>query len=159
MLKDFFAWNMWANDRYREKLSEISIVELKVDTPYGKLLDRIIHIFASYEMWYLRMEGKSPNKVLNSSDFISWDAISSTWKNYDKLLLDFVEVLSPEDINRIVSYTSMDGTIYKRKIKHILMHLISHPNYHRGQISAIFKYLNLPALPSTDMVIYFLDHS
>ena len=104
------------------------------------------------------MNGGSHQYVIMAADFSTWSELEKKWIEYDNLLLDFVSELNAADFNKEVEYTSLDGTKYKRKISHILMHLTAHPNYHRGQISAIFKMKNLPSLPSTDMVVYFLDN-
>lgn len=157
-IAEMFKWNLWANERYRDILRKMDLDELKIDTPYGVLLDRIVHIFASFNMWFQRMNGGSPKSVIKASDFSNWSEIEKKWIEYDKLLLDFVSGLTDEALDKEVEYVSLDGTMYKRKIHHILLHLTAHPNYHRGQISAIFKMKNLPSLPSTDMVVYFLDN-
>lgn len=156
-LLQMFQWNAWANEKYRSVLQDITLYELKRDTPYGILLDRIIHIFASFKMWYQRMTGVSPDKVLSSSDFATWDELATTWKAYDQLLIDYVATLDDDALHETVEYVSLDKSTYRRKRKDILMHLTAHPNYHRGQISAIFKTSGLTSLPSTDMVVYFLE--
>jgi uncharacterized damage-inducible protein DinB len=155
---ELFKWNLWANERYRGTLRDMSLDELKIETPYGVLLDRIVHIFASFNMWFQRMNGGSPQSVIKANDFSTWSELESKWIEYDNLLLDYVSGLKDEELNNEVEYTSLDGTVYKRKINHILMHLTAHPNYHRGQISAIFKMKDLSSLPSTDMVLYFLNN-
>ena len=93
-----------------------------------------------------------------ANDFSTWSELENKWIEYDNMLLNYVSGLTDEELNNVVEYTSLDGTVYKRQIRHILMHLTAHPNYHRGQISAIFKMKGLPSLPSTDMVVYFLDN-
>jgi len=156
-LQEMMAWNAWANQRYRQHLATMDFEELKIDTPYGRLLDRIVHIFASFKMWLQRIDGQSPSTVLTGDDFTSWEELATTWEEYEHLLLDYVDKVTPEQLEKRVSYVSFDGMTYTRTVRHILLHLTAHPNYHRGQISAIFKLKSLPPLPSTDMVVYYLD--
>lgn len=153
-----FRWNLWANSRYRKVLRTMDIERLKFETPYGIMLDRIIHIFGSFEMWHKRMNGESPRTMISSKDFASWDELEKKWIEFDELLLSYVSSLSSDQLGKEVAYISFDGKEYQRKIKHILLHLTAHPNYHRGQISSLFKLLNLPQLPPTDMVVYFLEN-
>lgn len=152
-------WNAWANEKYRQVLKDIPIDKMKIGTPYGRLLDRIVHIFASFKMWQQRMEGQSPQSVIKADDFDGWDDLFITWKEYEHSLINFSKGLSPDILQSEVSYTSLDGNTYTRQIRHIMLHLTAHQNYHRGQISAIFKERKLSPLPSTDMVIYFLQQS
>ncbi len=156
-IKLLFEWNAWANERYRNVFREIGIDNLRIDTPYGNMLDRIVHIFASFEMWHKRMQGLSPSTVIKADQFTTWDDLESTWIKFDKLLIDYVSELNIEDMQRYVEYTSLDGKQYRRKIQHILLHLTAHPNYHRGQISSMFKMMKIADLPATDMVVFFLQ--
>ncbi|MHA2252632.1 MAG: DinB family protein [Candidatus Kariarchaeaceae archaeon] len=154
---ELFRYNAWANHKFRETLRTISFNDLEIETPYGLLLDRIVHIFASFEMWYKRMNGESPQSVLTGSDFVNWEELEKKWIEFDNLLLNFVQSLDIEDLDKSVTYWSLDKTQYTRKIKHILFHLTQHPTYHRGQVSAIFKERNMVRLPSTDVVIFYQD--
>ncbi|MCY3410499.1 MAG: DinB family protein [Candidatus Heimdallarchaeota archaeon] len=156
-LSTMFAWNAWANRRYRQVFSEMQFEELNRETPYGNLLDRIVHIFASFEMWYQRLQGESPTDTIKAADFNNWSELERKWIELDHLMLGYVDFLSDEELEQEVQYTSLDGKKYSRKQKHILLHLTAHPNYHRGQLSTYFKMEGLPALPSTDMVLYFLE--
>lgn len=156
-LIEMVEWNIWANEQYRQVLKTIDFEDLKIDTPYGRLLDRIVHIFASFKMWLQRIEGESPSSVISGDDFDNWSELADTWREYEDILLEYVKSITPEQINKRVSYISFDGSEYTRTVRHILLHLTAHPNYHRGQISAIFKLKGMPKLPSTDMVVYYLD--
>ena len=156
-LVEMFEWNYWANEKYREHLKTIDFDKMKIDTPYGVLLDRIVHIFASFRMWHQRMEGESPSTVLQGKDFDDWNKLLATWREYDQLLIDYVKTISAEKISERITYTSLDKSVYTRTRRHILLHLTAHPNYHRGHISSIFKLQGYPPFPSTDMVVYYLD--
>jgi uncharacterized damage-inducible protein DinB len=138
-------------------MKDIPWEDLQVETVIGNLLERIVHIFASYEMWYERMQGGSPQNLIKKEDFRSWNELSNKWESADQLLINYLSILDTSDLQKQISYTSLDGTKYIRKIRHVLLHLIQHPIYHRGQITAIFKQLGLPPLPPSDMVIYFKE--
>ncbi len=153
--KSLFRYNLWANQRYREKMKNILWEDLQVETVIGNLLERIVHVFESYEMWHQRMQGGSPQTIIKMEDFQSWDELSNKWESADQLLINYLHTIDTVDIQKHITYTSLDGTKYTRKIRHILLHLVQHPTYHRGQISAMFKQLGLPPLPPSDMVIYF----
>ncbi|MHA2502561.1 MAG: DinB family protein [Candidatus Kariarchaeaceae archaeon] len=155
-LIDLFEWNAWANAKHRDVLSEIDFEILQQDTPYGRLIDRIVHIFASFKMWHQRMEGESPDSVLTGDDFSSWKDLSHTWEAYDQLLIKYVQNLSPAQLDEEITYQSLNSKWYRRKRRHILIHLTAHPNYHRGQITALLKERAIAQFPSVDPVFYHL---
>lgn len=153
-LVQMFKYNKWANSRYRKVLRTIPMEDLKVNTEYGLLLDRIVHIFASYEMWHKRLHNESPNEVIKSSDFANWHELESKWVQMDDLLINYVSTVSKNVIDETVSYTSLDGRNFTRKREDILFHLVQHPTYHRGQLSSFFKHSDLPNFPATDVVVF-----
>lgn len=156
--KDFltkmFKYNKWANTQYRNVLREVKIDDLKRDTKYGVLLDRIVHIFASYQMWYKRLHDESSQEVIHSSDFTNWRELEHKWLDMDNLLLEYVKSSNDNLLDQEVSYKSLDGRNFTRNRSDILFHLIQHPTYHRGQLSSIFKHSELPDLPATDVVVF-----
>ena len=153
-LTKMFNYNKWANKQYREVLRNIHIDDLKLETKYGVLLDRIIHIFASYQMWHKRLQNESPTEVIKASEFNDWNELESTWIKMDDLLLDYVKSSTDDLLDQEVNYTSLDGRKFTRIRTDILFHLIQHPTYHRGQLSSIFKHSELPNLPATDVVLF-----
>ncbi|MHA2099445.1 MAG: DinB family protein [Candidatus Kariarchaeaceae archaeon] len=153
-LIQMFQYNRWANSRYRENLKEIKLDNLNLETKYGNLLDRIVHIFASYEMWHKRMLNESPTEVINASDFNKWSDLEKKWVELDNLLLKYVSQSLEEDLTQTVTYTSLDGRNFTRRRIDILFHLIQHPTYHRGQLSSYFKHSSLPDFPPTDVVVF-----
>ncbi|MCE7736775.1 MAG: hypothetical protein GPJ54_17970 [Candidatus Heimdallarchaeota archaeon] len=153
-LVQMFKYNKWANSRYRKVLRDIPIDDLRIDTEYGLLLERIIHIFASYEMWHKRLHNQSPSGVIKESDFSIWTELENKWVEMDDLLIQYLSTVSQELLDETVSYTSLDGREFTRKREDILFHLIQHPTYHRGQLSSFFKHSELPNFPATDVVVY-----
>ena len=103
-LQELFEWNAWANQQHRSVLSKIPFEELKMETKYGSLLDRVVHIFASFKMWMERIEGKSLSSVLTGDDFSSWKELATMWEEYDQLLISFVDGLEREELNQFVEY-------------------------------------------------------
>ena len=153
-LSKMFNYNKWANTQYRKVLKIIDIEDLKRETKYGILLDRIVHIFASYQMWHKRLQNESPKEVIKTSDFNDWNELENKWIEMDNLLLDYVKSSGDDLLDQEVSYTSLDGRKFTRNRTDILFHLIQHPTYHRGQLSSIFKHSELPDLPATDVVVF-----
>lgn len=157
-LIQMFKYNKWANSRYRTVLRDIEMDDLRINTEYGLLLDRIIHIFASYEMWHQRLHNQSPTGVIKSTDFANWTELENKWLEMDDLLIDYVSTVSQNLLDETVSYTSLDGREFTRKREDILFHLIQHPTYHRGQLSSFFKHSELSNFPATDVVVYLTQN-
>lgn len=156
---EFFKYNKWANDRFRDVFRKLEYDLLNQNSDLGNILERIVHIFASFGMWRERMEGKSPKDVIDYTDFSQWTELEEKWIELDEQMIAFVSNLSSDELENTVTYESLDGKTYSRKITHILTHLTQHPTYHRGQITTVFKQDKFPSLPPTDVVLYYLEKS
>ena len=64
-----------------------------------------------------------------------------------------LDSLSPEKLAGDLSYQTLKGIEYRTPIQDVLMHLVLHSAYHRGQVTAAVREAGgKPAL--TDYVVY-----
>ena len=153
---EMVAFNAWANNRFRSTLKLIPLVKLNIPTPYGLLIERIVHVFVSVNMWLDRIEGNSPKYVPTAKDFPSWEEIESSWIAADKRLIQFVKKYNnPKDFDEIINYTSLKNEQFESSLSNILIHLSHHQMYHRGQIAMSLRQNNLKPVPSTDGIAFF----
>lgn len=153
---EIFSYHAWANAKFRSTLKDIEFEQLKVKTPYGELIERIVHIFVSIDLWLDRIDGKSPKSVKTAKDFRTWKDVSTAWENADKRLKNFIKSLTKEsDVNRIIKYESLHGEHYETSINNILIQLMHHQPYHRGQIAQTLREHNLKPIPSNDAIVFF----
>src|SRR3990172_8470391 len=153
---EMIGYNSWANQKFRDTLSTISFDKLKAETIYGPLIERIIHIFASIDLWLARIDGKSPTSMPTSKDFQTWDTIVKAWELADRRLLTYARsTKSLDELDKKISYKSIKGDPFESTIGHILTHLSHHQMYHRGQVAMSLRQLKLPAAPQTDVIVFF----
>jgi uncharacterized damage-inducible protein DinB len=54
-----------------------------------------------------------------------------------------------------VEFKSLDGTSYHNTIEEIIMHVMNHSTFHRGQIITMLRSAGFTAVGSTDLIRYF----
>ncbi len=155
-LVEMVAFNAWSNERFRSTLKLIPLADLNIETPYGKLIERIVHVFISVNMWLERIEGNSPNYVPTAKDYPTWEEIETSWKAADKRLIEFTKKYKNlEDFDEIIDYLSLKEDKFQSSISNILIHLSHHQMYHRGQIAMVLRQNGLQPVPSTDGIAFF----
>ena len=153
---EIFSYHAWANAKFRSTLKEIAFEKLKIHTPYGELLERIVHIFSSIDLWLDRIDGKSVTSVKTAKDFKNWDEVSQAWEKADRRLKTFVKNLAQEsDLERTIHYESLQGVHYETTINNNLIQLMHHQPYHRGQIAQTLREHGLKPVPSNDAIVFF----
>ena len=123
-----FAYDAWAN---QEVLTGLRTA------PVPRALKLMAHIFAAERLWAERLEQK-PQTVLVWPDFTleecehQADELPALWKNY-------LSGRSESDLAQPVSYRNSKGEPWSSRPDDILMHVITHSTYHRGQAAAAVR--------------------
>jgi uncharacterized damage-inducible protein DinB len=92
------------------------------------------HILSAEKLWWERLEGKNqtlavwPDLTL-SQCAAEAEEMASRWKKY-------LGARSEADLARTVSYKNSKGEPWSSRPDDILLHVVMHSAYHRGQISA-----------------------
>ena len=126
VLKQLFGYDGWAN---REIIQSFEAAENLTAKPL-KLLG---HIVAAEVLWYERIQGQKqsmpvwPELTLEQykaeAEHMAW-----LWREY----------LQQGDavLTKAVSYKNSQGQSWNSSVQDILLHVITHSSYHRGQIAA-----------------------
>ena len=156
-VKNLAKFVQWANNRYRQTLRNIDFKKLKAKTPYGNLIGRIIHIIGAVDLWTKRLQGGNPRKMISEDDLDSWEKLDSFWQETDKRFLMLVEGMKEDDIQRVLTITSLEGETYQAMIGNILTHVAMHGVHHWAQIGALMRERKLPPLPETDYISFSME--
>ena len=46
---------------------------------------------------------------------------------------------STDNFNRVLKYKNFVGDYYENNVEHIMMHLVNHGSYHRGQVAVLLR--------------------
>jgi uncharacterized damage-inducible protein DinB len=131
--KDFlrmFAYDDWAN---RECLVAMRAAgSVSADT-----VGRMAHILSAQKLWLERIlqQGQSmpvwPSATIDECMALA-DETSSAWRNY---LTRVANQFAPGSLDDKVEYRNSKGEVWSSRVDDILMHVLFHSAYHRGQIA------------------------
>lgn len=101
------------------------------------------HILNAHHIWINRILGKTP-------EFNPWSVHDPAYfsdldkENYALSLL----VLEEHRLDEIITYTNSLGKTYSNRVQDILLHIVNHSTYHRGQIAHNMRENGLEPIPS-----------
>ncbi len=129
-LHDFrrlFTYDEWAN---REVLASFEAA----NKPPTRSLSLLAHILGTEYVWYSRLQ-------LQASPIAVWPQL--TVANCEQHLValkgiwdDYLGELTPERLQSTVAYKNTKGESFTSAVADILLHVVTHSAYHRGQIAA-----------------------
>jgi len=126
-LRRLFKYDQWAN---HEVLASFRVAS----TPPTRSLKLLAHVLGTEYVWFSRLkQEKSPLAVwpeLNLAECEQHAArLPQIWSNY-------LEDLARERLRQPVSYKNSKGESWTNGVEDILMHVVMHSAYHRGQIAS-----------------------
>jgi uncharacterized damage-inducible protein DinB len=136
-----FAYDRWANNEVLRALMAIA-------SPPERAVKVVAHIIGTQYVWYARMTA-TPNDVPVWPDW----TVQQTAAVVDAIANRWVEIVQRGGgfLGLEFSYTNSKGEKWTSRNDDVLMHVIMHGAYHRGQIAvAIRASGNQP--PYTDYV-------
>lgn len=138
-LTELFAHEKWANKE---------LLQAAGDSPSERFIELMSHILFAQTFWINRVNG---NKNLGHPwDSVPLDKMSDCIQdNYEEIL----QLVKLKGFDEIVKYKNSKGEEYSNSTIDILMHLLLHSQYHRGQIASEIK-ASGNSVPGTDYIVY-----
>ena len=154
-----YKYNQWANAKILNAVANVTQEEYLAPAsfPHGGLRRTLIHVLFAEWIWRKRWEGTSPTYRLKPEEFPTVESLCTRWIEEEKELMDFVDRLTDEKLNRTFSYASTKGEPFTRILWHAMAHLVNHGTQHRAEAAA--RLTDLGYSPGDVDLIYFLGES
>jgi uncharacterized damage-inducible protein DinB len=126
-IQRLFSYDDWAN---REVLSSLRALE----SAPPRSVKLLAHILSAEKLWYERLQ-------LHKQTYPVWPNFSLEHcaleaEELPKLWNACLESLKEDGLSRMLSYKNTKGDSFSSSKRDILIHVIMHSAYHRGQIAA-----------------------
>jgi uncharacterized damage-inducible protein DinB len=126
-LRRLFAYDSWAN---REVLTFFSEAGSRVP----RAIKLMAHILGAEETWYSRIRGQKP--LLPVWPELEVKSCQQEEERLRKLWASYLDELTIGQLSTPLSYKNSKGESWTSRIEDILMHVVMHSAYHRGQIAS-----------------------
>jgi uncharacterized damage-inducible protein DinB len=146
-MKDFFLkwyqYNAWANRKVMACLERQSITD-------EKTLSVFAHLLAANFIWLNRIKDlpKSEYKLWGKYDLVQLRAMV---EEADEQWMNFLD--ENEDFDRVMKYHNYVGDYFENNVQQIMIHLVNHGTYHRGQVAMLLRQNGYEPV-NTDYITY-----
>lgn len=121
-----FQYDAWAN---REVLTNL---QNSAALP-PRALKFFAHIIAAEILWLERIKGGRPSIAVWPE--LTLPQCEAQLVTITRLWQDYLANLTPAELAQPVAYTNTKGETFRTPLEDILMHVVMHAAYHRGQIA------------------------
>ena len=128
-LLKLYQYNAWANNRVLNCLIRQNVETEKIMSVMG-------HVVAAQFLWLHRIKGLPPADVKLWGDYKLTQLVKMA-EDAGRLWLEFIE--ATENFDRPLTYFNYTGDPYVNNVEMIMIHLVNHSTYHRGQIALLLR--------------------
>ena len=141
--QDLFRYNYWARDRQLEACALLSPAQFSrpLGGSFPSVRDTLDHMLAAEWIWLERLQGRSPHALPTFDELLSVTEINQRWQSVERGFLDHLSSPPGEQMSRNIVYTNFRTQIQTYPVWMILLHLINHQTYHRGQVTTLLRQL------------------
>ncbi len=153
---DHLRYTKWATARTLETAADLSSDEATRDlgVSFGSVLGTLIHTFCADRMWLSRIEGKGRSSMLDPGEELSLGALQERWPALHDRWLQVAAGRSDVSIGEDVVYQRTNSEDQRTPYWQVILHLVNHASYHRGQVASMLRQLGRIPL-NTDLVTYY----
>jgi uncharacterized damage-inducible protein DinB len=120
----------WADERTLDSLS-------RIDPPPADVLELMAHVAAAEHVWLTRLDGRLP--VHPVWPVLDLEACRGLARENARELDRFVRGLDRAGLDATVTYRTSAGTAFESRVEDMLLQVVLHGMYHRGQIALLLR--------------------
>ena len=146
-------YSAWASKRLLDFAVGVphEYVTREIANSHGGILKTFQHIYYADRVWLSRMEG-APTAFADPDPGPTLAELHQRWF---AILERFEQWAAKQDGNRVVEYKNLKGDEFAKSVSKIVLHVVNHGTYHRGQIAAMLRQLG--HVPTYTDLIYYED--
>lgn len=152
LLKTLFEYKRWANDdlyRLLGTLPETTHARERHDA-----IRILNHVHVVDRIFQANIQGEPHSLTsLNTPETPELSALHAAVAATDGWYLDYVTTLDEKDVGEVIDFTFVDGSPGRMSRVEMLMHVVTHGNYHRGAAGRILFQAGL-TLPKDSLTVF-----
>jgi uncharacterized damage-inducible protein DinB len=149
-------YSRWASERSVEAARSLTTEELERDLggSFTGVLGTLLHIFQADRIWLSRLRGSPRLTLGDACEIWTLDTLARAWQLTADGYREWVSGVS--DPQAIFSYTNLAGQSLELPLWQVILHVVNHATYHRGQITIMLRQLGYSPI-STDLHVFYLS--
>lgn len=158
LLTDYTQYNIWANQRIFNAVKSAGeqILDLEIKSSFPSVKKTLHHIYDAETIWIQRINGVKNIKWPASAHF------SGTLSDFEKVMItrskEFAALVSDHDdswLQSTINYSNIKGQPFSNVAWQIIMHVVNHSSYHRGQLVTMLREAGHTEFEQLDFIAWY----
>jgi uncharacterized damage-inducible protein DinB len=154
--RDLLLYMLWADRQMLKSVRAVDAEHLSRDAgvSFHSLLGTMAHMLGAQKLWLSRFLGHPDGYLLGPGDFPDLLAWIKAWEETASGVEAFLAGLADEQLAAPHAWTSLAGVASTRPLGQLVLHLVNHTSYHRGQVVSLLRQMGYPAA-ATDLIRFY----
>lgn len=147
----------WADERILESVAQVPHDQALADraSSFGGILGTLQHIYRSERAWLLRLTTDPAAQAAAVDAPPDPIFVKAVWPRLHSEWIEWAE--SVTDWNIVLAHRNQKGEEFRLPRWQIVLHVINHATYHRGQITTMLRQAGAAPPPPTDLIAYYRE--
>jgi uncharacterized damage-inducible protein DinB len=149
-------YNYWARDRLMDAVEALTPEQFtrEIVNSFGSVRDTIAHICDAESIWQSRWRGEHPRGFQQPDRMPDVASARTEWAELERGMREALEKLGPEGVERTMEYKDMRGAARSDVFWQMMLHVVNHGSYHRGQVTTMLRQLGAQPPKYMDLIVY-----
>lgn len=155
-LLDHLAYSQWASERSIKAVLPLTIEEQNryLYTSHHGVLGTLLHIFHADRMWLSRLVGSPRLTLADAGETFTLESLAVSWTKTHADWQSWAGALTADAVTRPLKYANLQGHLFELPVWQVVLHVVNHASYHRGQVTTMLRQLNHTSIV-TDLTTYY----
>lgn len=161
---EMFKYHAWANQTILGRIKELpsSVLSQGVNSSFPTIAHALSHIYAVDKMWYLVVTGTGMREALQACISLS-ESILYSVDEYANIFAQLSEQYrewfrSQADLEQTILLDNPFAGIRQTRLSEIVLHLVNHGTYHRGNVSTMLRQLGHASTMNDYALFWYQGH-
>ncbi|MCC6383682.1 MAG: DinB family protein [Bacteroidia bacterium] len=152
-LDEYLKYNLWANQIIAgcmEKAGDEKL-DIYIESSFPSIRKTWYHIWDAQSIWVARLEAR---QQIVAASFEFKGKTSEAINLFLKSSEDLIKLGNQLETDRSLTYKNTAGKEYTNQVWQILMHVVNHGTYHRGQLITLLRQVGMTGFQPLDFIAY-----
>ena len=154
-------YKAWADKAFLSTISTVPNEELTALRPivFGSLIRTLHHVYAMDQVWQCHLLGRPHGLTTRNPEHCpALEELIENQREIDSWYVNYVDSLGENELTQPVEFEFIGGGMGCMTRREIILHVVNHGTYHRGQAATILYYLDVFP-PATDLPVFLRQRS
>ena len=154
MIRENMEYNYWVRDRQLRGCAALTEEQFlrRIGGSFPSVRETFAHMVAVEWIWLERWRGQSPRALPSAEEFPTLAAVTERWGAVERHMREYLASLDEATLERPLTYTNTRGEEWTYPLWRVILHLLNHQSYHRGQITTLLRMLGVQP-PRVDFLV------